>query len=137
MHDALSLAAQHSQSGSIHFVFMDWRHASELLAAGEAVYSELKNHRLGQDSCWYGRFLPLARIDIRVQERRRDAPQQFSSWVNTDVIAPTFGITPGVNSFRTGRMDELSMHPTVKPIALVLTRCATARAGVTSSSILF
>jgi hypothetical protein len=40
---ALSLAAKHSESGSIHFVFMDWRHAGELLAAGEAVYSELKN----------------------------------------------------------------------------------------------
>ena len=25
----------------------------------------------------------------------------------------------GVNSFRSGRMDELQMHPTVKPVALV------------------
>src|SRR4029079_19543595 len=40
---ALSLAATYSTDGSIHFVFMDWRHAGELLAAGEHVYSELKN----------------------------------------------------------------------------------------------
>jgi DNA modification methylase len=26
----------------------------------------------------------------------------------------------GVNSFRSGRMDELAMHPTVKPVALVV-----------------
>ena len=26
---------------------------------------------------------------------------------------------PGVNSFRAGRMDDLSVHPTVKPVALV------------------
>jgi hypothetical protein len=35
--------ARHSQDGAIHFVCMDWRHTGELLAAGRAVYSELKN----------------------------------------------------------------------------------------------
>lgn len=32
-----------SVDGSIHFVCMDWRHMAEMLAAGENVYSELKN----------------------------------------------------------------------------------------------
>jgi DNA modification methylase len=32
-----------SQAGSIHYFFMDWRHAHEILAAGEEQYSELKN----------------------------------------------------------------------------------------------
>src|SRR5262249_26384820 len=41
--DALSLAAKHSLTGSIHYVCMDWRHAKELLAAGEEIYTELKN----------------------------------------------------------------------------------------------
>jgi hypothetical protein len=40
---ALSLAAKHSVSGSIHFVCIDWRHASEMLVAGNEVYAELKN----------------------------------------------------------------------------------------------
>jgi DNA modification methylase len=26
---------------------------------------------------------------------------------------------PGVNTFRKGRMDELAMHPTVKPVAMI------------------
>ena len=26
---------------------------------------------------------------------------------------------PGVNTFRAGRMDDLAMHPTVKPVALI------------------
>ena len=42
LRSSLSLAAKHSVSGAIHFVFMDWRHIGELLAAGSAVYSELK-----------------------------------------------------------------------------------------------
>jgi DNA methylase len=33
----------HSQDGSIHFICMDWRHMSEILDAGAANYTELKN----------------------------------------------------------------------------------------------
>ena len=33
----------HSIDGSIHFVCMDWRHMGEMLRAGSANYSELKN----------------------------------------------------------------------------------------------
>lgn len=40
---SLHLMAEHSIDGAIHFVFMDWRHAGELLVAGRRVYSELKN----------------------------------------------------------------------------------------------
>ena len=32
-----------SVDGSIHFVCMDWRHMAEMLAAGDGVYTELKN----------------------------------------------------------------------------------------------
>jgi len=35
--------AAFSIDGSIHFVCMDWRHMAEMLAAGQAAYSELKN----------------------------------------------------------------------------------------------
>ena len=35
--------ADHSTDGAIHFICMDWRHMGEVLQAGEAVYSELKN----------------------------------------------------------------------------------------------
>jgi len=38
---ACSLLAQNSRDGAIHFVCMDWRHMA-MLAAGTAVYSELK-----------------------------------------------------------------------------------------------
>jgi hypothetical protein len=37
------LLAKHGKDGAIHCVCMDWRHADELIAAGRAVYSELKN----------------------------------------------------------------------------------------------
>jgi hypothetical protein len=39
----IRLAIRHSQDGSIHHVFMDWRHMRALLNAAHPHYSELKN----------------------------------------------------------------------------------------------
>ncbi|MGH9553418.1 MAG: ParB N-terminal domain-containing protein, partial [Terriglobales bacterium] len=41
--DTLGLSAHHSIDGAIHYVFIDWRHVGELLAAGAEVFDELKN----------------------------------------------------------------------------------------------
>jgi hypothetical protein len=35
--------AAFSRDGSLHFICIDWRHIGELLAAGRAVYTEVKN----------------------------------------------------------------------------------------------
>ncbi len=43
LRQTLANLAAHSADGSIHFICMDWRHLYELLTAGRAVYSELKN----------------------------------------------------------------------------------------------
>jgi ParB-like chromosome segregation protein Spo0J len=40
---ALTLLVMHSIEGSIHFIFIDWRHLFELLSAGRQAYTELKN----------------------------------------------------------------------------------------------
>ena len=40
---AFEQLAANSVEGAIHFACMDWRHLGEMLAAGKAVYSELKN----------------------------------------------------------------------------------------------
>ena len=43
LQQALAPLAAYSVEGSIHYVCMDWRHLPEILAAGEAVFTELKN----------------------------------------------------------------------------------------------
>ena len=40
---ACSLLAYYTSAGSLHFVFMDWRHLTELLIAGGKAYSDLLN----------------------------------------------------------------------------------------------
>lgn len=37
------LLGHHSLPGSLHYIFMDWRHMGELLAAGKSAYDDLKN----------------------------------------------------------------------------------------------
>src|SRR5262249_6050799 len=43
LESSLGLLARFSQTGSVHYVCMDWRHMRELQAAGERVYSEFLN----------------------------------------------------------------------------------------------
>lgn len=41
--DALGAMARVSRDGALHYVFMDWRHLPELLAAGQGVYDSWLN----------------------------------------------------------------------------------------------
>src|SRR5262249_17305745 len=56
----IRLAVQHSQDGSIHFVFMDWRHLPELLSAAWPIY-EKPRHRTRDAWPAVGFALVLAR----------------------------------------------------------------------------
>ncbi len=40
---ALTLLGRYSAYGSLHYVFIDWRHLGELLRAARTAYAELKN----------------------------------------------------------------------------------------------
>ena len=116
----LSLAAKHSIKGAILFVFMDWRHIGELLAAGSAVYFELKNvvvwvkTNAGQGSFYRSQH------ELIFVFKNGDGPHvnnfQLGQHGRNRSNVWTY---PGVNTFRPGRMDDLAMHPTVKPVALI------------------
>ena len=116
----LSLAAQCSTDGSIHFVCMDWRHLSEALDAGKRVYAELKNMIVWvKTNAGQGSFYRSQHEHILVF-KNGDGPHQNNIELGRHGRSRSNVWTyAGVNSFRAGRMDELSIHPTVKPVALV------------------
>jgi DNA modification methylase len=108
------------RDGAIAFVCMDWRHLSELLAAGQAVFSELKNLCVwNKSNGGMGSFY------------RSKHELVFVFKVGTAAHTNTFGLGDtgryrtnvwdyaGVNTLRRERGAELAMHPTVKPVALV------------------
>lgn len=118
--DTLGLAAANSQDGAIHYVCMDWRHIGELREAGSQIYSELKNLIVWvKDNGGMGTFY-RSRHELIFAYKVGTAPH-----VNTFELGQ-FGRHrtnvweyAGVNSMRNGRLDELAMHPTVKPTGLV------------------
>ena len=112
--------ADFSQEGAIHFISMDWRHIDELLTAGRACRYELKNLCVWtKNNAGMGSFY-LSQHELVFVFKSGD-----SSHIN-NVQLGRFGRNrtnvwayPGVNTFRSGRDEELSMHPTVKPVDLV------------------
>ena len=115
---ALHLVAN-SVDGAIHFQCMDWRHAKEMLAAGEAAYSELKNICVwaktngGMGSLYRSQhelvfvFKAGSAPHINNVELGKHGRNRTNVWAYA-----------GVNSFGANRAD-LALHPTVKPVALV------------------
>jgi DNA modification methylase len=116
---ACSLLAKYSADGSIHFIFKDWRHMNELLAAGRQVYTELKNlcvwtkNHTGMGAFYRSRHELVFcfkhgrtphRNNIQLGKYGRD---RANVWAYPTPRTPT---------------DEgnlLALHPTVKPVALV------------------
>lgn len=116
----LGQCAAHSVNGSIQYVCMDWRHTEELSAAGRAVYSALKNicvwvkNNAGQGSFYRSQHELVFVFKNGDGEHLNTFELGQHGRTRTNVWNYA-----GVNSFRAGRMDELRMHPTVKPTALV------------------
>lgn len=117
-----TLLAGNSDDGSIHFIFMDWRHARELLNAGQTAYQELKNicvwvkHNAGMGSLWRSQH----ELVFVFKHGRR--PHQ------NNILLGRYGrhrtnvwAYQSINNF--GRPDEegnlAAIHPTVKPVNLV------------------
>src|ERR1035437_1464961 len=116
----MSLLAEHSLDGSIHFLFMDLRHIYEIIIAGRRVYAELKqlaiwNKTNGGMGSFYrskhelvfvfksGTAPHCNNVELGKHGRNRSNVWDYA----------------GMNTMREGRLEELAMHPTVKPVALV------------------
>jgi DNA modification methylase len=114
------LLCRYSSDGSIHQICMDWRHMREMLAAGDASFSELKNVCIwNKTNAGMGTFYRSKHEMIFVW-KNGSAPH-----LNTFELGQygrhrtNVWDYDGVNTMRAGRLDELAMHPTVKPVALV------------------
>jgi len=116
----MKLSCSYSKAGAISFHCMDWRHMGELLHAGRTSGCELKNLCVwvkdngGMGSLYrsrhelvfvfkHGDGKHINNVELGKHGRNRTNVWEYS----------------GINSMRAGRMEELAMHPTVKPINLV------------------
>ena len=120
LQQTLGNAAGAAKDGAIAFVCMDWRHMRELLDAGEAIFSELKNlcvwnKRNGGMGSFY-----RSKHELVFVFKIGTAPHTNSFGLGeTGRYRTNVWDYAGISSLSAKRMEELAMHPTVKPVALV------------------
>jgi len=119
---SLRLLARYSTSGSIHFVCMDWRHAGELLAAGNQIYEAFLNLCVWvKNNGGIGSFY-RSRHELVFVFKNGKGPHR------NNVMLGRYGRNrtnvweyPSVSAL-SKQGDEgnlLALHPTVKPVALI------------------
>lgn len=112
--------AAHSVDGSIHYQCMDWRHMREMLDAGERVYDSLRNLVVwNKDNGGMGSFY-RSKHELIFVFRKGNAPHinNFALGQHGRYRTNVWDYA-GVNSLKAERDEELAMHPTVKPVAMV------------------
>ena len=110
----------HSKDGSIHDICMDWRHIAEMMDAGNRVYSELKNlcvwtkKNAGMGTFYRSRheLVFVWKSGTAAHMNNFELGQHGRSRTNVWEYA-------GITSMGAARLEQLAMHPTVKPVALV------------------
>ena len=117
---ALGHTTQHAADGSIHFVCLDWRHIKELLGATADLYTEVKNLCIWNKSNAAMGSLYSSKHELIFVFKKGKAPH-----IN-NIELGRFGRNrsnvwdyPGQNTLSNSAKGKLSLHPTVKPVALV------------------
>lgn len=114
--------AQWSVDGSVHYLCMDWRHMGEMLDAGNAVYDSLLNLCVwAKDVGGMGSFYRSRHELVFVFRKGKELHQNNVQLGKFGRNRTNVWEYPGANTLsRHGDEGNLvSMHPTVKPIALV------------------
>jgi DNA modification methylase len=114
-----SLLALYSLDGALHFICMDWRHISELLAAGEQVYTELKNLCVWvKNHTGMGAFYRSRHELVFVYKHGRDRSR------NNVMLGKHGRDRTNVWTYPSPRTPSeegnlLALHPTVKPVRMI------------------
>jgi DNA modification methylase len=109
-----------SADGSIHFICMDWRHLDEISAAGQETYSELKNLIVWvKDNAGMGSFY-RSRHELVFAFKNGTEPHinAFELGQNGRYRTNVWNYR-GISSSTKEARQDLALHPTVKPVAMV------------------
>jgi DNA modification methylase len=108
-----------SQDGSIHYLFMDWRHLDEMVAATRQ-YAELKNLIVwNKHSAGLGSFYRSKHELIWVMKNGRGRHINNFGLGEKGRHRTNVWDYPGLSGWTPGREAQLEMHPTVKPVAMI------------------
>jgi hypothetical protein len=112
-------AADVSEDGAVHYQCMDWRHMAEMMAAGNAAYSGLINLCVwSKDNGGMGSFY-RSQHELVFVWKVGEAPH-----LNNVKLGKNGRYRTNIWNYRgatkTGQDAELAMHPTVKPVPMIM-----------------
>ncbi|MBN8520315.1 MAG: ParB N-terminal domain-containing protein [Alphaproteobacteria bacterium] len=119
---SLNLIASNSKDGSIHYICMDWRHVFELITASRSAYAELKNICVWAKSNGGMGSLYRSQHEFVFVFKRGNKPHtnniQLGKYGRNRTNVWEY---PGMNTLGSSDIEKnlLSLHPTVKPVAMV------------------
>jgi DNA modification methylase len=116
---SLGQAAHHSVDGAIHFICMDWRHLYELLAATKEIYSEVKNLCVWNKTNAGMGSLYRSKHELVLVFKVGTAPHINNIGLGRHGRNRTNVWDYESQNILNGSKSKLSLHPTVKPVALV------------------
>lgn len=118
--DTLGACARVSRDGAVHFVCMDWRHMDDVTAAVAGTYDDLLNicvwnkSNAGMGSLYRSKheMVFVYRVGSASHTNNVELGKHGRNRTNVwDYVS--------VNSMKGSRREDLALHPTVKPVAMV------------------
>lgn len=118
--ESLGACAKVSRDGAVHFICMDWRHMGDVEAVGTEVFGDLLNvcvwnkSNAGMGSLYRSKhelvfvYKVGSAPHFNAVELGRHGRNRTNVWDYASV-----------NSLKGSRREDLALHPTVKPVALV------------------
>lgn len=118
--DTLGNMSRVMRDGAIAFVCMDWRHMGELLSAGSRTFTEFKNLVVwNKTNGGMGAFYRSKHELIFVFKQGTSQHTNSFGLGETGRYRTNVWDYAGISSIGANRSEELAMHPTVKPVALI------------------
>ena len=116
----LSNMAGVMRDGAIAYVCMDWRHMGELLSAGSVSFTELKNLVVwNKTNGGMGAFYRSKHELVFVFKQGTAEHTNTFGLGDTGRYRTNVWDYAGISSIGAHRAEQLAMHPTVKPVALI------------------
>jgi hypothetical protein len=105
--------AAFSADGSLHYIFMDWRHGEELLAAGRQTYGELKTFASGSRTTpVWARSIAASTSWSSCSNTAATGTATMSSSAGSAATATMSGITPGPTRSRAAARKAICWRST-------------------------
>ncbi|OHT18591.1 site-specific DNA-methyltransferase [Edaphosphingomonas haloaromaticamans] len=112
--------ARSCRDGAIVYSCIDWRHLPDILAVGAELFTELKNLCVwNKTNAGMGSFYRSQHELVTVWKAGQAGHINNFGLGERGRHRSNVWTYAGVNTFRPGRIEELELHPTVKPVAMV------------------